>query len=234
MSRVIPLGSIPRTNILPTDVYRLKVTSLEETMSKENEAEGRKAKLMFKLVTQIVEPKSHKGMPFTTNFCIGNEDDPEAELLETWQTTFGGRNFAKFTDKVGVPFGDEEDSATLCKQVEGAEFLATIIEKQNDGKKNPNRKGQPENDITAFWSVGEKEPGSGAEAGGSKTTARVGRTPAAGAQPKAAPSEDVTCSACPPGSEKVPRKALKAHTDEHLKKMQEDLKRQAEGGEEDE
>lgn len=227
MSRVIPLGSIPRTNILPTGVYRLKITSLEEVMSKENEAEQRKSKLMYVLKTQIVEPKSHKGMPYSTNFCIGNEDDPEAELLETWQTTFGGRNFAKFTDKVGVPFGDEEDAATLCKQVEGAEFLATIIEKQNDGKKNPNRKGQPENDVTAYWSVGEKEPGLTDEP---KTTAKVsgnGRAPVAGAQPKAAPSEDVTCSACPPGSPKVARKGLKAHTDEHLRKMQEELQKSA-------
>lgn len=231
MSRVIPLGSIPRTNILPTGVYRLKVSSLEEVFSKENEAENKKSKLMYKLVTQIVEPKSHKGMPFSTNFCIGNEEDPEAELLETWQTTFGGRNFAKFTDKVGVPFGTEEDQDTLLKQVVGAEFLATIIEKQNDGKKNPARKGQPENDITAYWLVGEKEPGLADEPATTAKVAGNGRTPAGKpAAGKAAPSEDIACSACPPGSPRVARKDLKAHTEKHL----EDTRREMEKAGEDE
>lgn len=214
MGRQIPLGAIPRTNVLPTKVYRLKVLSLEEVMSKGNEDEGKKSKLMYVLKTQVVEPKSHKGMPYTINFCIGNEDDPEAELLETWQQTYGGRNFAKFTDKVGVPFGTEEDSDTLCKQVEGAEFLCTIIEQQNDGKRNANLKGKPENRETAFWSVGEKEPGDIEEP---RTTARVGRvTNGSGKATKEAPSDDVTCQACPPGSPRVARSSLKTHVEGHL------------------
>lgn len=216
MGRLIPLGSIPRTNVLPTDVYRLKVVSFTAKMSKENEAENKKSKLMYVLQTQVVEPASHKGIPFTTNFVIGTEEDPEAEELATWQRSFGGKNFAKFTDKTGISFGDEEDEDVLCKQVEGVEFLATIVEKTDDGKRDPRRKGTPYNDISAFWTIGEKDAGSGAQ-----PAAKTGAPKAAGAKPaqaaKDAPSEEVTCTAC---KKRVPRKELKAHVDQHLADMQ--------------
>lgn len=213
MGRLIPLGSIPRTNVLPTDVYRLKVNSLMPKMSKENEAENRKSKLMYILSTSIVEPASHKGMPFTKFFVIGNEDDPEAEELTTWQKTGGGRDFAKFTDKIGISFGDEEDEEILCKQVEGAEFLATIVEKTNDGKRDPHRKGQPENEVAAYWMIGEKDAGSA-----STTTTKAAPAKAkAATTPKEAPSDEVTCTAC---KARVPRKGLKEHVDQHLADMQ--------------
>jgi hypothetical protein len=217
MGRLIPLGSIPRTNILPTDVYRLKVNSFVSKMSKENEAENKKSKLMYVLTTSVVEPASHKGMPFTTNFVIGNEDDPEAEDLATWQKSYGGRQFAKFTDKIGVPFGDEEDEDVLCKQVENAEFLATIVEKTDDGKRDARRKGQVSNEITAFWAIGEKEPGSGNQPAGAPKASTTKGAAKAASQPKDAPSEEVTCTAC---KKRVKKSELKTHVDAHLAEMQ--------------
>jgi len=230
MSRLIPLGSIPDSLIFPDVVMRMKTVSLEAGASKENEAEGRKAKLMYILKLKVVEPKQFAGMPYTHRFTVGTEDDPDAELLETWQASFGGRGIKRFTKVIGVPFGDEEDEATLCKQTEGTEFVVTMAQKTDDGKRDARRKGQPFNDITAWWAIGEKDPGLIGDAparSGATTRGAAKASTAATSQPKDAPTEDVTCTAC---KKRVPKAGLKAHVDQHMK----DLAKSTGGGEGDE
>lgn len=214
MSRVIPFGSIPDSNILPDGVYRLKIDKLEEVMSKERE--GKVSKLMYKLTSKVVEPASHKGLFFNEFFTIGTEDDPEAEELNTWQTSIGGRALKRLSAKLGVPTGDEEDSDAFLNAVKGVEYLATIITKTEPAEKNgqPNPyAGRVNNNVTAYWSLGEREP---ALADGNGKTHKAAKPATKPQQQAAAPADDVSCSAC---KKRVPRKDLKAHVEDHMKQL---------------
>lgn len=217
MSRLIPFGNIPDTNIFPDGIFRLKVEKLEEKATKERE--GKAAKLMYVLTSKVVEPASHKGLLYFENFVIGTEDDPDAEELSTWQTSIGGRSLKRLTKALGVPFGDEEDAEAFCNTVKGAEYLATIVQKVDDGSKDPRYKGQVRNNTTAFWKLGEKDAGLTEDAGGNgtaKTLKKQGAKAAPAGEAKPAPSDDVTCTAC---RKRVPRKELKAHVEGHMAEL---------------
>jgi hypothetical protein len=216
MSRVIPFGSIPDSNILPDNIYRLKIDKLEEVMSKERD--GKASKLMYKLTTRVVEPASHKGLFFTEFFTIGTEEDPEAEELNTWQTSIGGRALKRLSAKLGVPTGDEEDSDAFLAAVKGVEYLSTIITKTEPDEKNgqPNPyKGRVNNQVTAYWALGEREPGSLSEGNG-KHAPKTTKTTKPQQQAAPATTDDVSCSAC---KKRVPRKDLKAHVEDHMKEL---------------
>ena len=218
MSRVIPFGSIPDSNILPDNIYRLKIDKLEEVMSKERE--GKTSKLMYKLTSKVVEPVSHKGLFFSEFFVIGTEEDPEAEELATWQTSIGGRALKRLTAKLGIPTGDEEDSDAFLNAVKGVEFLATIITKTEPAEKNgqPNPyAGRVNNNVTAYWALGEKEPGTLTEGNGHT---KPKTTPKAKPQQAApAPADDsISCSQC---KKRVPRKDLRAHVEVHMRELAE-------------
>ena len=81
MGRLIPLGQIPDSSVLPDGIFRVCVTKLEDVMTKERE--GKKQKAMLKLSGRVVEPTAYAGQPYYDNFVIGTEKDPEAELLDT-------------------------------------------------------------------------------------------------------------------------------------------------------
>lgn len=218
MGRLIPFGNIPDSNVFPDGIFRLKLEKAEPVMTKERE--GKVSKLMYKTTSKVVEPKSHAGLLYFEQFVIGTETDPDAENLETWQTSFGARNFKKLTAKLGVPFGDEEDEESYLNAIRGGEYLATIVQKvepdkKSDGSDNP-YKGTVRNNTTAYWALGEKDAtltnGHDKPATGAKRTA----TPAKALEGKPAPSDDVTCTAC---KKRVPRKDLKAHVEAHMAEL---------------
>lgn len=211
---IIPFGAIPDSNTFPDNTYRLKVEKLEPVLTKEKE--GKNQKLMFKLDCVIVEPAEYKGQHYFEQFCIGNEDDPDAEELKTWQTTFGAKEFKKFIKALGIPFGDEEDRESFCNAVRGGEFLVSMIEqtepktKKIDGIEQDNPyAGKVRNKVTAYWKLGEKEAG---------TAKPVAKKAGAGTvkDAKPAPSDEVTCTAC---RKRVPRKTLKEHVEGHMKEL---------------
>jgi hypothetical protein len=164
MSRIVPLGNIPDSNIVPDGTYHLKVVELKSdtTKVKEDDDNPRPARLFYRLAAQIVAPAAYKGQFYREDFYIGTDEDPDAEQLDTWSSSFGARNFKKFLKATGVAFGDEEDDDSLAAAVKGQEYLATIVqkiepEKRKDGSENP-YKGQARNNVTGYWIVGEKEP----------------------------------------------------------------------------
>lgn len=215
---IIPFGGIPDSNTFPDGVYRLRAVSLTPVLTKERE--GKAQKLMFKLDSVIVEPKAYEGQHFFEQFCIGNEEDPEAEDLKTWQTTFGAKQFKKFIKSLGIPFGDEEDRESFCNAIKGAEYLATITEKVEPATRKVNGvevaneyAGRINNNVTAYWKLGEKEASlaNGHAKPAAKATAKATPTEA-----KAAPSDDVTCTAC---RKRVPRATLKKHVEAHMAEL---------------
>jgi hypothetical protein len=211
MGKLIPFGAIPDSAVFPDGcILRLRVAKLDEVLTKEKENKAQK--LMYKLSAQVVEPAAYKGLFYNENFCIGTEEDPEAELLETWQASIGGRAFKRFAKAVGIPFGEEEDSASFCNAVKGQEFLVTTVQETDDGKKDPKYKGQVRNKTTGWWKLGEKEAGlaNGHDKSGSTRQTR----PVGDAKP--APSDEITCASC---RKRVPRKDLRAHTEAHLREQ---------------
>lgn len=213
MSRTIPFGNIPDTTIFPDGIFRLKITKAESAITKERE--GKAQKLMYRLTSQVVEPASHKGLLFFENFVIGTEDDADAELLETWQTSIGGRAFKRLSKVLAVPTGDEADEESYLASIKGQEYLATIVQKVDDGSKDPKYKGQVRNNATAYWKLGEKDAAlTNGQSGQQKSAPRAAKP--AGGEAKAAPTEDVTCTAC---RKRVPRKDLKAHVEAHMAEL---------------
>ena len=229
MGRIVPLGQIPDSAVLPDGIFRVGIGELKEVMTKQ--AEGKTQKLMLKLNGKVVEPKAYAGQPYYDNFVIGTNDDPEAELLETWVGSIGGKQLKRFLGKTGVAFGDEEDFDGIAAAVKDVEVLATVVckiqdKKNKDGTDNKYG-GSPQNNTTGYWAIGEKEAGlndgatspvaalKGKVGGGTK----VGSGTKAVAATKAAPTTHVSCSAC---NERVPRTGLKAHVDKHLAEMKDD------------
>jgi hypothetical protein len=214
MSRIIPFATIPDSTIFPDGIYRLKVVKVEETMTKERE--GKVQKLMYRAQSQVIEPAAYKGLFYFENYVIGTDDDPEAEQLETWQTSIGGRSLKRFSKALGIPLGDEEDSEGFCNTVKGQEYLATVVQKTEE-KEGP-YKGTIRNNTTAYWKLGEKEPA--LTNGAIKTaTPRATTTKTAAAKPadKVPPSDELTCTGC---KARVPRAQMKAHVEQHMREFQ--------------
>lgn len=210
--KVLPLGSIPDTTTLPDGIYRLQCDKLEGKLTKAQE--GKTQKFMLVATLKVVEPESHKGLPYFENFVIGTDDDPEADELSTWQTSIGGRGIRRFAKATGVPFGDEVPLAEFAANVKDAEVVFTVVQKIDDGKKDERFKGRVSNNTTAMWKLGEQTPG--LANGAAAPVKKAGAKTAAGTAAKAAPSDEVSCSAC---KARVPRKDLKAHVDKHMAEL---------------
>jgi hypothetical protein len=156
MGRMIPLGQIPKTSILPEGIARVRVKKMEATTTKGSDDKPKK--LMYKLVGEVVEPESHAGLGYFNQFVIGSDDDPMADELATWQKSYGSRDLRSLSEACNVGFGDEENDETFCATLVGAEFLAKIVQKIDDGKKNPDYKGNVRNETKGFFPIGKYEP----------------------------------------------------------------------------
>lgn len=156
MGRRIPLGSIPKSTILPEGIAHFRVKKFEATQTKGSD--DKPQKLMYKAIYDVVEPDTHSGLSYFDNFVIGSDDDPAAEEFSTWAKSFGGRNLRALTDACNVAFGDEVDDDMLCKEIEGAEFLGKIVQKVDDGKRNPEYKGNVRNETKGYFPLGKYTP----------------------------------------------------------------------------
>lgn len=226
MGRLIPLGQIPDSAVLPDGIFRVCVLKLEDVMTKE--AAGKTQKAMFKLTGKVIEPKAYAGKPYYDNFVLGTEVDPDCELLETWVGGMGGQQFKRFVGKTGVAFGEEADFDEVAAGVKDVELLATVVtqvqaKKNKDGTDNKYG-GRISNNTTGYWAIGEQEArlndGDASPVAATTTKTRVGGKVGGGkvgaVTGKAAPTTDITCSAC---RKRVPRGEMKAHVDQHMKDL---------------
>lgn len=217
MGRVIPFGGISASNVLPTGFYHCRVVELKETQS--SDADGKTPKLMYKLTAEIMEPAAYKGQRIFENFVIGTDDDPDAELLETWQASIGGKNMKRLQSKLNLAVGDEEDSDAFCEMVKEQEFVAQVQFYLDDGKKNAQYKDQPRNRTTAYWTVGEKPakvteelPATAAP----KATAGKGKTATATKTTAAKPAAAKLACNFPGCKEQKTKDEMPAHVKEHM------------------
>lgn len=155
MGRQIPFGSIPKTDILPDGLFHFKVSEMK---AGETKTDGRPSRLMYTARLEVLEPTSHKGLSLFERFVVGDDDDPAAELEETWTKSFGGRQLAALTDACNVAFADSVDDDQYCQEIKDGEVLAKVSQQVDDGKKNPKYKGQVRNRINRYFSLGEKNP----------------------------------------------------------------------------
>jgi len=220
MSRILPLKEIPSSSTLPGGRYRLVIDKLESLMS--SSTEGRTSKLMYKITAKVVEPETQRNQTYFEQFCIGTNDDAEAEDLVTWKKSIGAKQFKRLVNALGVPYGDEEDEDTFLVACQGAEFVAAIIEKvepktitnKATGQETENPyAGNIRNESKGFWKIGEKTPGLDEDTtptAPKKRTKPVGVAAPAG---RPAPSDTMTCAGC---REQVKRTDMPSHVEKHL------------------
>jgi hypothetical protein len=196
----IPFGSIPDQQTVLTDgIYRLRVERVEERAT-------RTGKLMFAVTARVVEPDTFRGLAFFDNFVIGTDDDPDATETSTWQQSIGSRTFKRFVRATGVAVGEQEPTDQLLHALTGAEYLCAIVQKIDDGSRDPQFKGRVRANATNYWKLGERTPG--------LDDARAKQRGNGAATPQPTTADVVTCTAC---RKRVPRAELKTHVSQHMK-----------------
>lgn len=93
------------------------------------ESDEHPERLMYVATFEVVGPESHKGRIHIERFVIGNDEDPEAEELETLMKTPGAKSFKSLCDAMGVqiPDGDEE----ACEAIVGEKVFGHIEKRAN-------------------------------------------------------------------------------------------------------
>ncbi|MCH7759818.1 hypothetical protein IIA15_00230 [candidate division TA06 bacterium] len=224
MGKVVDWEGIPDSAVVDDGIYLLAVESLEETVSQSG-------KLMYHLTARIEEPSDFSGLFQNEYFCVGTDDDPGADDPETWRKSISARILKRFIKAAQIPMDGDMDM--ICASAEGSKFLARIIQIVDDGKKNPEYKGNISNSLKGFFTVGEREVG--LDGGGDSTppppvatrpaarTAPAKRAPAkpaatAAAKPKPAAAKAAkrpTTIACGICQEQVERADFAAHVGQH-------------------
>ncbi len=110
---------------------------MTQTWSKAKPEEGKVAKAMIVVKTQVIEPTVSSGMQHTVYFVLGSEDDPEAKLPETRKRRLGAIDFKNLIAACKLPvkrYRDSELFATLrgCQFV--TEFKASRTSDRMDNK----------------------------------------------------------------------------------------------------
>lgn len=131
MSEQIPAGFVPYEDISdsgvqPDGAYQLRGVSMEPATT----STGKK---MFRCVAQVELPEAQAGQQVYENFVIGNDNDPAAQLKETWTASVGARRWKGLLKAAAVPASTSE--ANLCAGFEGSVFCGvatTYTEKDGD------------------------------------------------------------------------------------------------------
>ena len=107
---------------VPDGMY---VTELERVIEGTSQE---KHKLMYNIGVRIVEGEHANRMVFD-NFTVGSDEDPDAQEIATWKTTFGGQLMSQMLNSSGAPktrdIDDRIDAAHLWNgKVAGPKVLA--------------------------------------------------------------------------------------------------------------
>lgn len=164
----IPAGSIPRNPVLAAGNWTLECEDMEATKTQAG-------KLMLKGTLRTVAPVP--GLPHFENFVIGTDNDLDAHDPATWTASFAASRLMQMLDKMRVELPQECEVEELCDAARGGQFDAICVNEVDDGKKNPQYKGQVRARLTAFYEAGVLQAGAAPQAGA---------RPAAPARPAAA------------------------------------------------
>lgn len=104
----------------------LQIKEIERTKTKIKE--GKKAKKMYAVTFEILEPKSLKGMQIRDWLVVGTEDDPLAKEEETWARSEGGPGrLARLLNRANVEIDDDDDQAWMDAAPDGDPVVAPIL-----------------------------------------------------------------------------------------------------------
>jgi hypothetical protein len=184
----VPRQDIPKTALIDDNTM---ISFIVESFEKVETQGGEGSKLpagclMFKTSMRVTEPAKDVDMLVYDNFVIGTEDDPTAELPETWTASraFGARRLMEFLDAIGVQSDDSDEWEQEAVEQQGQ---ALVIQQTPD--KGP-RKGQPQNRISKYYPLGGAptvQTAPKAKAGAKAAApAKVATPPARAAAPAAA------------------------------------------------
>lgn len=111
--------SIPKlTDGWPEGFYRVRVEDIEAVYT-----EKEPPRLMFVVQVAALEPTSAAGFMATDRFCLGTNDDPEAEDPETLKG-FAGQRLLQFVEACGVK--PERSLARSLQHCVGMQAIAKV------------------------------------------------------------------------------------------------------------
>ena len=220
MSTQAPWDSVPDNLVVDEGIYQLVISSLEEKVS----AAGN---LMFALESVIEDPLTFGALTMRDWFVIGNEEDPLAEDPETWRKARGAQKLKRFLKGAQVQL--DADMDIVCANAVDSRFLAKIVIDIDDGKKNPEYKGQQRNRMTSYFAIGTRDIGVSGNAAESppatkptpgKVKAKAKAKPPAAVIEKAKPKVKAKAKAgeiykCVICNEEVPKADFRVHVADH-------------------
>ena len=175
MGRQMPWDDIPDTNLVPGGIYHCVGKMLEEVASSTG-------KLMYKAQIEIAEPQEHAGHLFFENFCIGSDEDPNADSVDTWKGSFAAKRYKKLLNAAQVP--QQADMEQILFAFQSTQFLISVVlTKEKDGE----YKGQDTNKLANFYKIGERPIGIDPKSAMTMKAGANRAAPAAVAPPVAAP-----------------------------------------------
>jgi len=172
MIKKIPKG-IPPVGVTVVGSLLLKIGQFDR------DATTQDGRSMPKVQLTIEEPTSHKGLVVFEQFCLGTEDDPEADEADTWKKSYGCRDLCTMAEAAGVEYeGVSPDQLldNLEGQMVGAVYTRfiepeKITRGENKGEDNPYA-GQERAKRQRWLVPGEFEPEVD-DAGGKKKSAKA-------------------------------------------------------------
>jgi len=87
---------------------------------------------------KVIEPKKHAGSALFDTFTIGNEDDPKAQLQETWASSAGAKKLKRLLKRAGVPAVDGDDEEWM-DAAQGQEVCAHVTKERDENGQVRNR-----------------------------------------------------------------------------------------------
>ena len=188
-----PWTDIYEGNVFPSGTFEFEVESLED-----GESQG--GKRMPKARFRCTAPAELKGMSYFENYVCGTDED----LQNFVPGSFGTKALKGLFKAAQVPKGTSFEE--LMKNSEGNKLLIQVNEfTQTKG----DYAGRQENNIVAYYKIGEREVGL---LGGGKRTTTQAKVKMPSAPPKAeAPAKKpsmITCTVC---SQEIPVKDFGEH-----------------------
>jgi hypothetical protein len=148
---VMPWDEIPDSNLLPTGSFNARGAEMEI-------GEADDGRLIVLAQIDVTEPADYASFRQFERFYLGTEDDPKAKQPATWKRYPAQRIKQLFNAAQVPPAPGENGLEVMAASFSGSLFGFDCLYYLDDGKNDPQYKGQPRNKINAFWRVGEKQP----------------------------------------------------------------------------
>ena len=140
MGRQAPMTEVSDQFSVTPGAYEAVVEEIKEEQTKDG------GKLMYTWVHRSVAPVA--GLPIYNRFCIGTDNDPNADDPQTWLESIAAKQMKRAYKAHGIEVGNDIDEMNAA--VVGQSAVLVIRPQKNNAQYT---------EVSAIYAVGEKEPG---------------------------------------------------------------------------